>query len=578
MTSEFRAPAWRVWVLAAAFLTCACVVLSRLYAFQVLDHDRLRGMADDEQAQDLVIPPKRGALLDAGRRPLAISVMYDNLYVYGPLVKDPARTAATLAPVIEMPERDILAKIDREKRAPVLVKGRLAAEDSIRVTALKLPGLYLQPAPYRAYPEGSIAAQVLGFVGLDAEGLAGLELSYNDELAGVPGRLVSARDTTGQEITVARQEYVPAVDGADLVLTIDRYLQRVAERELQAAVQSNKAVGGQILIMDPTTGGIMAAAAWPTYSLTEPIRPEQAALWKPTMATDVYEPGSVMKVVTMSAAVDEGLVTPDTTVSDPGSVLVDGVRISNWDFNGHGTITMRQVLIYSSNVGSSFVARRLGPDRFYKYLDLFGFGQPTGIRLPGEAAGSYRTPEDETWRPIDLTTNSYGQGVAVTPLQMITAYAALANDGVLMRPMLVKELRRGDDVEPVPPEVVRRVVSSHTAQQLTDMMVSVLQQPAQQQNRIPGYVIAGKTGTADTPTAGGYQLNRTYASQIGFAPVDHPRFVMLVRLDAPEALYGGAAASPLFKRMAEELFTYLRIPPSEPQPTPRPTTRAAGTR
>lgn len=571
MTSEFRAPAWRVWVLAAAFATCAAVVLGRLYSYQVLDHEHLRGLADDEQVQDIVIHPKRGALLDAGRRPLAISVMYDNLYAYGPAVRDAARAAAALAPILEMSERDILAKIDPQRRVPVLIRGPLPAEQSVRVNALKLAGLYTQPAPYRVYPEGSIASQVLGFVGRDSDGLAGLELSYDEELKGEPGRLLSARDTTGQEITVARRAFEPAKDGADLVLTIDRYLQRVAERELQAAVQANKATGGQVIIMDPTTGGILAAASWPTYSLTEEIRPEQQALLKPTIVTDLYEPGSVMKVVTMSAGVDEGLVNADTTVQDPGSVLIDGVRISNWDFSGHGTITMRQVLIFSSNVGSSFVARRLGPDRFYKYLDLFGFGQLTGIRLPGEAAGSYRTPEDDTWRPIDLTTNSFGQGVAVTPLQMISAYAAVANDGVLMRPMLVRELRRGDEVEAVAPEAVRRVISSKTAQQLTDMMISVLQQPAQVPNRIPGYVIAGKTGTADTPTSGGYQTNRTYASQIGFAPVQNPRFVMLVRLDAPEAMYGGAVASPVFKRIAEELLTYLRIPPTEQRATPGPT-------
>jgi len=568
ISGEAIASTWRLWVLAIAFMACASVVLARLYTYQVIEHERFQTLADDEQVQDQIIHPKRGALLDAGRRPLAISVMYDNLYAYGPGVKDPDRAAAALAPLLEMPVSEVRAKIDPQNRIASLIRGRLSANLSARIAALRLPGIYLQPTPYRDYPEGSIAAQVLGFIGVDAHGLAGLELSFDDELHGDAGRLISARDTTGQEIAVARREFIPPRDGADLVLTIDRYLQRVAERELERGVRENKAVGGKIIVMEPSTGAILAAASYPTYSLTEPLRPDQAALQKPTIVTDVYEPGSVVKLVTMSAGLEEGVVTPETTVQDSGSVLVDGVRISNWDYAGHGLETMRQVLINSANVGAVFVGRTLGPERFYKYFDLFGFGQPTGVGLPGEAEGSYRTPGEPGWTNVDLATNTFGQGVSVTPLQIITAISALANDGVMMRPMLVKELRRGDEVTPVAPEAIRRVVSSRTAAQMTDMMISVWKQPALLQNRIPGYTIAAKTGTADTPTTGGYQLNRTYASQIGFGPAQNPRWIMLVRIDAPEALYGGAAAAPVFKRMAEELFTHLRIPPAEPVPTP----------
>jgi cell division protein FtsI/penicillin-binding protein 2 len=584
ISGEVISATWRLWVLAIAFATCAAVVVARLVTYQVLEHERFRELAEDEQVHSQIIHPRRGAILDAGGRPLAISVMYDNVYVWGPAVKDPARTAAVLAPLLEVPEAELRAKIDPTRRAAVLLRGRLPAGVSARVQAAiaqeRLSGVYLQPTPHREYPEGSIASQILGFVGVDAHGLAGLELSYDDELHGQAGRRVSAQDTTGQEIIVARREFVPPRDGADVVTTIDRYLQRVAERELAEAVAKNKAIGGKILIMEPSTGAILAAASWPTYSLTEPPRPEDASLQKPTIVTDLYEPGSVMKVITMAAAIEEGVVTPSTTVNDPGAVLIDGVRISNWDGGGHGVIDMRDVLIYSSNVGSSFVSRRLGPERFYRYLDLFGFGQETGIRLPGEAEGSFRTPADAAWRPIDLATNSFGQGVAVTPLQMLTAIAALANDGVLMRPMIVKELRRGDESTLIAPEPVRRVVSSRTAETLTDMMVAVWLQPALQQNRLPGYTIAAKTGTADFPGQGGYQQNRTYASQIGFGPAHNPRWAMLVRLDAPEALYGGAAAAPVFKRMAEELFTYLRIPPANggQGPGARPGSAADGGR
>jgi cell division protein FtsI/penicillin-binding protein 2 len=566
-------------VLAIAFVACAGAVVARLVTYQLVEHERFRGLAEDEQVHEQIIHPNRGAILDAGGRPLAISVMYDNLYVWGPSVKDVDKTVRVLAPLLEMPESEVRSKVDPQKRVATLIRGRLPAELSARVQAQvraeRLAGVYVQPTPNRNYPEGSIASQLLGFVGLDAHGLAGVELSYDEELHGEAGRVIGARDTTGHEIYLAPRLEVAPRHGSDIVLTIDRYLQRVAERELVDAVAKNKAIGGKIVIMDPTTGGILAAASWPTYSVTEPPKPEEGALQKPTIVTDVYEPGSVMKVVTMSAGIDEAVVTPETTVNDLGSVLIDGVRISNWDGGGHGITNMRDVIVFSSNVGSSFVSRQLGPDRFYKYLDLFGFGQATGVRLPGEAEGSYRTPEDATWKPIDLATNSFGQGVAVTPLQMLTAVAALGNDGVLMRPQLVKELRRGEEVTPVAPEAVRRVVTSRTAETITDMMIAAWMQPALRPNRIPGYTIAAKTGTADFPSAQGYLQNRTYASQIGFGPARNPRWAMLVRIDAPEALYGGAVAAPVFKRMAEELFTHLRLLPADggqapgsPAPTP----------
>jgi cell division protein FtsI/penicillin-binding protein 2 len=346
---------------------------------------------------------------------------------------------------------------------------------------------------------------------------------------------------------------------------LDRYVQRTAERLLDEAVKKNKARGGLIMVMEPSTGRILAAATNPTYSLTDDVlyRPEQGALYKSTIVTDQYEPGSTMKVVTMSSAIEEGLVNPSTTINDTGLAFVDGVAIHNWDGAANGQITMTQVLIKSSNVGTQWVSGLLGADRFYHYLDSFGFGKRTGVRLPGEVQGTVRTNQSENWTRVDLATNSYGQGVAVTPLQMLSAIASLANDGMLMKPRFVREVRGPDGAQVIEPEMVGQTVSPKTARTVIQMMEEVAQQESLRQHRIPGYRIALKTGTADTPTNLGYNLDVTFASVVSLLPADDPRFAVLIRLDGPEALYGGVVAAPVLKQLGQELFTYYRIAPSD---------------
>jgi stage V sporulation protein D (sporulation-specific penicillin-binding protein) len=444
----------------------------------------------------------------------------------------------------------------------VPLRSRLSSATAAQVESLRLPGVYLREQPARQYPEGSIAPQVLGFVGLDTKGLAGIEFSFEEELAGRPGVLQSERDTTGQEIAVGERVLVEPRHGADLVLTIDRVVQRLAERTLAEAVTANKASGGLILVMQPDTGALLAMASLPTYNLTdEPLyKPGQEALYKTVLVTNQYEPGSVMKVVTMAAGLEEKLVTPQSTVRDNGSVEVGGAVLRNWDHRANGVITMTQVLGYSSNVGAQHVSGLLGPERFYNYVEAFGFGKPTGIRLPGEAAGTVRTPADPAWGRIDLATNSFGQGIAVTPLQMLTAISAVANDGVLMRPQIVREIRRDGRAESVKPEPVRRVISSGTAATLSDMLAQVMQHPMLEPHQLPGYRFAGKTGTADFPTNLGYTSGKTYASIVAFGPLPGPRFSILIRVDAPAAIYGGVVAAPVLKKMSQDLVAYYRLP------------------
>ena len=566
MVGEIRDQRWRLMTLCVVFAACAVLLLYRSYSYQVVQYQRFSELASQEHQFQQEIVPKRGDILDRTGYPLAISVMYQSVYADPVSVKDPNAVAAALSKPLGDPPETILAKLQTSSKMPILLKSKLPADVSTKIAGLNVPGVYLQQEPFRGYPEGSIAAQLLGFVGKDFKGLAGLELSLDRDLGGEPGLLAAERDTVGGEIAIGRREVVPPREGSDAILTIDRYIQRMVERELADALKTYKAKGGAIIIMEPKTGAILAMATEPTYDLTakDVFDPNHQELYRPSAVTDMYEPGSVMKLITMSGGIEEKLVTPESTFMDTGVAVIDGAKIRNWDLGAHGRESMTQVLINSCNIGAQYVSGLLGPERFYRYVDAFGFGKVTGVGLPGESPGQFRTPKDSDWTRVDLATNAFGQGIAVTALQMITAVSAIANDGVLTKPMLVKAYRQGDSLRDVAPVQVRRVVSSETAKSLTDMMIHVVEDNSLKLSVVPGYKIAGKSGTADLPTSTGYTSGVTYASQVGFAPADDPQFAMLVRIDGPAAVYGGVVASPVFKKIAEQLFTYMRIPPSDP--------------
>lgn len=557
----------RLALICAMFVGCGLVLVWRLYTFQVVDAVRYQRLADDERHAQIPIVSSRGALLDTNGNPLAVSVRYDSVYVLGTLVGSPAaaeRLASTLSPELGVPPADLRNEIDPANGRPVVLKSGVPSAVASRIKELGLPGVYLDREPRREYPEGSVAAQVLGFVGRDYNGLAGLELSYQRELAGTPGVIDTEKDTAGQEITLGRRLLTAPTEGSDLVLTLDRYVQRVAERLLNRAVLDNKASGGLIMVMEPRTGNLLAVANNPTYNLTadEIYNAQHADRYKSKIVTDQYEPGSTLKTIVMSAAIDLGLVSPGTTMNDTGVVVVAGTAIRNWNGAANGVSTMTDVLIHSSNVGMTWVSGVLGPDRLYDYLFRFGFGQPTGLRLPGEVAGTVRTNHDAGWTRIDQATNAYGQGIAVTPVQLLQAVAVLANDGKLVRPRLVRAVHGPSGMQDLAPEVERQVISPSTARTMLQMMVAVDEQADLRPYRVPGYHIALKTGTADTPTSVGYNTALTIGSLVALFPAEAPRFAVLIRLDGPEKLYGGLVAAPVLKDLASELLTYYRVPPS----------------
>jgi len=550
------------------FLGIGLLIGARLVLFQVLEHEELSAKADAEHRHQVTVPARRGDILDRNGQPLAITVMYGAVEIVGAQVKSPERVAAALAPYLQMRPEEIQPLIDQQNQAPVLVKNGLPAATITSIESADIPGVVTRPVQSRNYPEGSLAARVIGLVGTDYHGLAGIENYYDDELSGTPGLLDTELNTVGQEIILGRKMRLPPQDGADIVLTIDRYTQRVAERVLAGAVQTNKSTGGSIIVMEPSTGEVLASATLPTYDLNDEKRfsAQSTALFKSAEVADQYEPGSVLKVLTMAAGLEDGVVTPQTTLTDTGLVTVNGVAVRNWNLAGNGVINMTEVLVHSSNIGAQFVAGKLGPERFYDYYNRFGLGVPSGADLPGEIPGMVRTNQRADWNKLDLVTNSFGQGIAVTPIQLASAMAAVANDGLRMRPRFVRELRSPRGIQTIAPEPVSQVVSPRIAQTLRGMMVHVLEQQALEQWRIPGYRAAGKTGTADYATIGGYKSGKTYASVVALAPAEAPRFAILIRLDAPAAIYGGVVAVPVLAELLPALYTYYRVPPTEAIP------------
>jgi cell division protein FtsI/penicillin-binding protein 2 len=558
-------------IVVAVLLVAALGLVFRLADLQLLNHQHYREQAQQEHVSRLDIVPRRGAILDRNGYPLAASIdTYDVLvdkHIWGG--PDKARhSAETLADVLNRPTDDILADMDGSISREVVVARGLDYQASVAVEDLGLPGVRLMRSSRRVYPEGNMAPALLGFLGRDNLGLAGLEVDYDRELGGAAGALVYERDGMGNLIPMGQQKQVPAEPGADIILTIDRYMQHLVEGELDATIKKHKASGGTIIIMDPRTGAILAMASRPSFDVTHLDLTDEgkADLYRNRAITDLYEPGSVFKLITMSAALNEGLVSPQSTWVDEGVARASGWTITNWDLSAHGTQTATQILTKSLNTGAVWLSQLLGPDRFYEYVQRFGFGQLTGVGLSGEAPGQVRTPADEGWSEVDMATNSFGQGINVTPLQIITAVSAIANDGRLMRPYVVQEVRRGDESEVTQPVMVRQVITAETADTLTEMMNKVVDGITTiYAISVPGYRVAGKTGTASISVPGGYKPDSYIASFAGFVPSDDPVLAMLVKIDEPKDVpWGSAVCAPVFARLASSILPYLKVPPEAP--------------
>ena len=555
---------WRLLLLILALLVSTGGIVARLVQVQIIDHDYYTARAEEEHLRQTVIRAPRGAILDRNGYPLATTVDAFDVYVDPRSWENDAvarRGADVLAPLLNREPAELIAATRAQEQGDYLAARALNGSVGLELLNLGPPGVKLVDRSDRFYPEGDLASGLLGFIGRDQVGLAGIEADFDQELGGTPGIVYVERDGLGNPLPFGRRLFDAPAPGGDLRLTIDRYLQRLVEEKLDEALEAHEATGGTIIVMDPRTGEILAMASRPSFNLSELDLEDrsQTELYRNRAVTDVYPPGSLMKTVTMAAAIDSGLVTPESTYYDDGAAVMGGVTIRNWDLSAHGTTTATEFFQLSLNTGAVWLAGLLGPDRFYEYVQRFGFGESTHVGLGGEAGGLVRTNQDEGWCRCDLATNSFGQGIAVTPLQLITAISALVNGGLLMRPYIVQEVAGPEDRRLFEPVVVRRVVSEETSRMLVQMMNAVVDGRDAHPAQVPGYRVGGKTGTSTFVDQPG-----VIASFIGFVPVEDPQFIMLVKIDEPQdARLGSVVAAPIFSELALPLLAYLGVPPDD---------------
>jgi cell division protein FtsI (penicillin-binding protein 3) len=468
--------------------------------------------------------------------------------------------AQKLCSILGIP-RDKILSIIQNKQSFVWVKRKITPEQSEKIKDLKISGLGFIKEAQRFYPHKELAGQLLGFVGVDSQGLEGIEREFDKQIKGASGYLLVNRDALGRDLFPEGIKKVDSLRGYNLVLTIDKNVQYIAEKELQAAVTAARARSGLAVVMDPRTGEILASAVAPAFNPNQGNT--SGSIWKNRAITDVFEPGSTFKPFVVGSALEEGVVKPaDIYDCENGSYPIGGKIIH--DVHPHGLLSVTEVIKFSSNIGASKIAQHLGRERFYSYIRKFGFSQETGIELPGEVSGYI--PHASQWREINLGTISFGQGVSVTALQMAAAYSAIANGGLLMRPYLVKKIQEdsGTVVQEAGPAIIRRVISEQSARMLREMLKTVTEDGGTgQKARVEGFEVAGKTGTAQKIAANGKGYSdKCVSSFVGFIPAQDPKLTIVVVIDEPQGVtYGGVVAAPAFSRMAQQILCYQRIYP-----------------
>jgi cell division protein FtsI/penicillin-binding protein 2 len=538
----------------------------RVFQKQVLEHKKYSDLAKAQQIVKKELAPKRGKIYvreGADLYPLATNLTFYSVSVVPKQIKDKKNTAIKLSSILNLNESELYDKINNDKPYLPPIASKVDEDKAEEIKNLNLAGVYLEEEDIRSYPEGEITASILGFVNAEGEGQYGLEGFYDSELRGEKGILLGEKDIGGKIINYLNKAV--SSNGADLILTIDRTVQFEAANKIKEAVEKFKAVSGSILIMDPKTGAIIAMANYPTFDPNKYNEVKNYDLFQNSTIGKLWEPGSVFKVITMAAGIDSNVITKDTTEYFDASVKIGGYTIWTFDKKSHGRQTMTQVLETSNNVGAVYVAQKVGKELFYKYLKDFGFGSLTGIDLDTEVAKPLKP--FKSWKDVELATMSFGQGIAVTPIQVVTAVSVIANGGKLVRPHIVDEIISPDGKrQKIEKKEIRQVISPSSAETVTSMMVSVVENGHGKKAKVAGYKVAGKTGTAQIPKKDGrgYEEGKSIGSFVGFAPAENPRFVMLVKIDEPQTVeWAESSAAPVFGEIAKFLLNYYQIPPSE---------------
>ena len=556
---DLRSPRSRIFLVACIASLWMGAALVRLAYLQLFCYSDFLNRAEHQQRLIVEVSPRRADITDRNDRPLAMSVPVDTCFAVPSEIADPQMVAHLLAGVLGISSDDILAHLD-SSRTYARIARKLSPETVERIEELNLKGIYFEKEDARFYPKRELAASVLGYVDTDQKGLGGIEYSLDDRIRSEGGRRFVLADAHRRALDSSDRQ--PQA-GQSVVLTLDQNIQHIAERELDAAIAQTHAISGTIIVEDPSNGELLAVANWPSFN------PNAAGSSPPEARMDraisaLYEPGSVFKIVTLSAAIDQDITRPDEVVDcQNGAIYIAGHRIR--DHKPYGDLTVSQILAYSSDVGAIKIGLRLGAPKLYDYINAFGFGQPTGVDLPGESRGMLRRLEN--WTPISVGSISMGQEIGVTPLQILTAMSAIANGGLIVRPHVVKALRRGDAVVVPEQPAPRRVIRATTAATMREMLEGVVLTGTGTEARLDGYTAAGKTGTAQKfdPATGHYSSSQLIASFVGFAPLNTPAIAVFVQLDSPVGPHeGGEVAAPVFQRVAQQVLEYLNVPHDVP--------------
>lgn len=564
----------RIFWIKSFFLLFFLAITARLFYWQIVRAEYLQAQAEGQYFTDVKVDALRGNIFFSEQALLVSTNPSFNLFGQPKLIpkKNLIDTGYLLAKVLAEEEsdkdemaKDFIAKLSKDLFW-VPLKTQVSFEKKKEIESLNLAGIGFEQSQIRFYPEGSSSAHLLGFVGSDSKGerkgYFGLEGYYERELKGLSGQIRHEKDALGLPILIGRFLKSEPKNGKDLILNIDRSIQFIVEQQLKMGLEKYGAKGASAVVMETKTGAILALASYPNYDPQKFFNfPKE--YYKNPIAADLYEPGSTFKVLVMGAAINEDLVKPDTECDIcSGPVNLGGFSIRTWNNKYYPKTSMKNVIVHSDNTGMVFVGQKLGLDKFYEYLQNFGFGIATGIDLQDETASDLRPKEE--WKQIDLATSSFGQGIAVTAIQMVRAVAAIANKGYLMEPQIVKVIRNERGTFEIKPKLIRQVLKESSTKIITEMMVAAVDEGEAKFAKPKGFKIAGKTGTAQIPVAGHYDPNKTIASFVGFAPADDPKFVMLVRYDQPTSSpYGSETAAPTFFEIAKKLFTYYNIAPTE---------------
>jgi cell division protein FtsI (penicillin-binding protein 3) len=555
-------------ILLVAFLVAIgfFIVTLRVFLIMIVQHNQYMKRAERQHQKTIHIEPLRGTIYDRIGRELAVSVELESLYGVPSEIEDPDFVAAKLSTILGMSHHSIEKRLGSDKNF-IWLDRKLDPERVRKIKALSISTreIGFRKEGKRFYPKKNLASHLLGFVGMDNKGLGGLELAYEEDMKGEEGLLILGRDAMGREIYPSNNSYKPPSPGRNLYLTIDEVVQYITEKELDRGMVKWKAKGAIAIVMNPKTGEILAMGVRPEFN------PNIIGNYKDSdrtnkAVTDSYEPGSTFKVISAAAALEEGVARPgDLFDCSRGEIEVGGKVMR--DVHRHGVLSFSEVIQKSSNIGAIQVGMKLGKERFYRYIKDFGFGVKTGIGLPGESSGKVREPKN--WSGTSIGAVSIGQEIAVTPLQMLTAFSAIANNGYLMRPYVVSGVRdnEGRVIKSFTPQVARKVISENTSKRLTEILKTVVEEGGTATKAaIQGNLVAGKTGTAQKtdPETGSYSNERYVSSFVGYLPAEDPKISIIVVVDEPKgAIYGGSVAAPIFKEIAEQVLTYLKIPMME---------------